>query len=260
MPKPRVRRVQEFDINKIDFSEAAENNYGGKVVYLKYINEDGEKENIYLQTPKMHNSWGMHVSQAKDAAGKPISEPRYYLQLSFGAADKMNGSMKKFHDLITNLDNLVKEKAKENCVAWLKVKQNAKTANLIDEKYRHTISYSVNEELERDGKYPDSVRFKIPYDNESNTFYNTVEVYDENGNYQSTKTVEDMQAWLTKGSKDIAVAQLMSIYFAGGNFGLSWKVVQIQAFNKTDALSGFAIQTNDDESVEEPSLEVDEDV
>lgn len=260
MPKPRVRRVQEFDLDRIDFSEATENNYGGKVVYLKYLNEDGEKENIYLQTPKMHNSWGMHVSQAKDKDGKPASDPRYYLQLSFGDSEKMRGSVKTFHELINGLDELVKEKAKENCVSWLKVKKSPKTANLIGEKYRNTISYSVDQEtMERDGKYPDSIRFKIPYDNEAKVFYNTVEVYDENGDYQSTKTVGDMQNWLTKGSKDIAIVQLMSIYFAGGNFGLSWKVVQIQAFPRSDALNGFAIQTNDDESADEPTEDDDGD-
>lgn len=248
MPRPRVRRVQELDVNKIDFSEASENNYGGKVVYLKYVNEDGEKENIYLQTPKMYNSWGMHISQAKDTNGKPMSDPRYYLQLSFGAADKMRGSVKKFHEFINSLDEKVKEMARENCVSWLKIKKTPKSGNLIDEKYRHTIAYSVDAtSLERDGKYPDSIRFKIPYDSEGKVFYNTVEVYDENGDYQSTKDVADMQKWLTKGSNDIAIVQLQSVYFAGGNFGLSWKVVQIQAFPRTDALNGFAIQTNDDE-------------
>lgn len=259
MPRPRVRRVQELDINNIDFSEATENNYGGKVVYLKYINEDGDKENMYIQTPKMHNSWGMHVSQAKDANGKPMSDPRYYLQMSFGDKDKMKGSVAKFHQFINQLDEKVKEMARENCVSWLKIKKNAKTAGLIDEKYRHTIAFSVDSDtLERDGKYPDSIRFKIPYDNENQVFYNTVEVYDENGDYQETKTVADMQQWLTKGSKDIGIVQLSSVYFAGGNFGLSWKVVQVQAFPRSDALTGFSIQNGEDESDGEPEPEDDE--
>ena len=30
MPKPRVRRVQEIDVNKIHFQEATENSFGGK--------------------------------------------------------------------------------------------------------------------------------------------------------------------------------------------------------------------------------------
>lgn len=249
MPKPRVRRVQELDVDKIIFSDVSENNYGGKVVYLNYENEEGEKENIYLQTPKMYNSWGIHISQARDPNTKqPVGDPRYYLQLSFGA--KPSHSTKTFHDLLNALDAKIMEKAKENSVAWLKVKKSK--VDVLDEKYRPQIQFSRDETtLERDNKYPDSVRFKIPYDNENKVFYNTVEVYDEHGNLQNTKTIEDMQQWLTKGSKDIAVVQLSSIYFAGGNFGLSWKVVQIQAFPSEGGIKGFAICNDDDENDEQ---------
>ena len=247
MPKPRVRRVQEIDLNNIEFAEVTENSFGGKVVYLKYINEDGEKENLYLQTPKMHNSWGVHISQAMDASKNPTGDPRYYLQMSFGKNEEMKGSLLKFHELMDELDEIIKTEAKENCVSWLKIKKNAKTADLLEEKYRPQIQFSVDDNLERDGKYPDSVRFKIPYDNENKVFYNSVEVYDEEGNFQNTKAIGDMQKWLTKGSKVISIVQLSSIYFAGGNFGLSWKVVQMQSFPRTDSLKGFAIQNDEDE-------------
>jgi hypothetical protein len=157
----------------------------------------------------------------------------------------MKGSVKTFHELMDRLDDKIMDEAKKNCVSWLKVKKSK--VDVLDEKYRRQIQFSVDENLERDGKYPDSIRFKIPYDNQNKVFYNTVEVYDEHGNLQDTKTVDDMQQWLTKGSKVISIVQLSSIYFAGGNFGLSWKVVQMQAFPSASGIKGFAIQNNEDE-------------
>jgi len=202
MPKPQVRRVQEIDLNKLDFSEIAENSFGGKLVYIKYINDLGEKEDLYLQTPKMYNSWGVHISQARDPASKvAIGDPRYYLQLSFGKDPKH--STLTYHQLLHALDEKILEKSKENSVAWLKLK--ASQGKVIEEMYRPQIQFSVDADLEPDHKYPDSVRYKIPFDNEKKEFYNTVEVYDEKGNYVSTKTLADMQQYLTKGSKDIAV-------------------------------------------------------
>jgi hypothetical protein len=245
MPKPQVRRVQEIKLENLHLSEISENSYGGKSVYIQYINEKGEKEDLYLQTPKMHNSWGIHTSQGRDPKTKEaIGDPRYYLQLSFGNEPK--NSTLKLHEFMTALDAKILDEAKKNSVNWLKVKSSK--ADILNEKYRPTIQFSVNENMERDNKYPDSCRFKIPFDNETKTFYNSVEVYDENGVYQNTKVIGDMQQWLTKGSKDIAVVQLSSIYFAGGNFGLSWKVVQIQAFPRSGGLQGFQIQNDDDEA------------
>jgi hypothetical protein len=247
MPKPRVRRVQEIKLENIHFCDVTQNNYGGKVVYLKYTNDDGEKVDLYLQTPKMTNSWGIHVSQARDPKTKePTGDPRYYLQLSFGS--NPTHSIKTFHELLEALDDLVLTKAKENSVDWIGIKKSK--AHLVDEKYRRQIQFSKNENLERDNKYPDSVRFKLPYDAENKTFYNSLEIYDENGEFQSVKVVEDMEKWLTAGSSDISVVQLNSIYFVGGNFGLSWKVVQVQAFPSTRGLQGFSIMNEDDEDVD----------
>jgi hypothetical protein len=245
MPKPRVRRVQEVDVNKLEFSEIADNSFGGKLVYIKYVNEQGEREDLNLQTPKMHNSWGVHTSQARDPVTKaPAGDPRYYLQLSFGK-DPKNSTL-KLHNLLNAIDQRVLEEARKNCVSWLKIKTSQ--VKVIDEKYRPQIQFSVDENMDRDNKYPDSVRYKIPFDNETKQFYNTVEVYDENGTLQSTQTIDDMQRWLTKGSNAIAIVQLSSIYFAGGNFGLSWKVVQVQSFPCDTTMKGFQIQNEDDEA------------
>jgi hypothetical protein len=245
MPKPQVRRVQEINLNNIHLSEISENSYGGKSVYIQYVNDNGDKEDLYIQTPKMHNSWGVHASQGRDPQTKEaIGDPRYYLQLSFGNEPK--NSTLKLHEFMNALDEKILKEAKTNCVAWLKVKPSKADA-VCKDKYRPTIQFSVDENMDRDNKYPDSCRFKIPFDSETKTFYNTVEVYDEHGVYQQTKRIEDMQQWLTKGSKDIAIVQLSSIYFAGGNFGLSWKVVQIQAFPRSGGIQGFQIQNEDDE-------------
>lgn len=257
MPKPQVRRVQEIDLNKLDFSDVADNSFGGKLVYIKYLNEQGEKEDLYMQTPKMHNSWGVHISQARDPVSKATTgDPRYYLQLSFGMDPKH--STLTMHQLLQALDAKILEKAKENSVAWLKIKPAQ--VKVIDGMYRPQIQFSVDDKLEPDHKYPDSVRYKIPYDNETKEFYNTVEVYDENGNHVTTKTIADMQQYLTKGSSDIAIVHLSSIYFAGGNFGLSWKVVQIQAFPGATVMKGFQIQNEDDEKVSPTVIEGDDSV
>lgn len=252
MPQPTIYRTQEVDLDKFVFSDVTENAFGGKSVYVNY---PAKGQQFHLQTPKMYNAWGLHVSQARDKkTGEAMSDPRYFLQLSFGKEPKATKA--KFHKLMDDIDDLVKATAKKNCVKWFKQKELSDA--VCDQIYTPMIKFSVDEEsLERDGKYPDSIRFKIPVnkveseDGDKFVFPSYVEVYDENGEMTNSRSVEDMNHVLTKGSNVIAIIQLGGIYFAGGKFGLSWKVVQMQVFPRTGAIQGFSIDAPDDDEGDE---------
>lgn len=258
---PRVYRTQEVDLDNFVFSDVTENAYGGKTVYVNY---PAKGEQFHLQVPKMYNAWGLHVSQARDKkTGEAMSDPRYFLQLSFGKEPKATKA--KFHKLINDIDEMVKEAAKKNCVKWFKQKEL--TDAVLNQIYTPMIKYSVDEEtLERDGKYPDSIRFKIPVNKVEGengedrfVFPSYVEVYDENEELVKTTSVEDMSQILTKGSNVVAIVQLGGVYFAGGKFGLSWKVVQMQVFPRSGALQGFQIANGDDDNDNDDEQGDDED-
>ena len=259
MPRPRIYRTQEVELDNFVFSDVTENAFGGKTVYVNY---PAKGEQFHLQTPKMYNAWGLHVSQARDKkTGEAMSDPRYFLQLSFGKEPKATKG--KFHKLMDDVDDLVKASAKKNCIKWFKQKELSDA--VCDQIYTPMIKFSVDEEsLERDGKYPDSIRFKIPVKKEETAdgdkffFPSYVEVYDENGEMVKSRSVEDMSQILTKGCNVVGIIQLGGVYFAGGKFGLSWKVVQMQVFPRTGSVQGFSINNADDDDDEQTTQNKDE--
>ena len=69
------------------------------------------------------------------------------------------------------------------------------------------------------GKYPPTIRFKLPYDNENERFnFSSFNMNDE------SIDLMDIIGKL-KGGKALLIVELNSIWFAGGKFGCTWKLI-----------------------------------
>lgn len=249
--KPKHYRTQEVNLDNFDFASAATDNRGGKgkSVNVKYKSDPGALKPFYLQTPKMFNAWGLDVSQSKDANGNPEGDPKYYVRLSFGSRNDSTpkNTKAKFHSLMHGMDGELKKACVANSLKWFKEKPESLTEDVLNNLVNTQVKQSLGEDMEPDGQYPDNVRFRIPFSNETQTFPNYVEVYDENGVRVKTDTVEEMSQVVMKKCKIVAIVMLSGVYIAGGKVGYNWRIRHMQVFPPADALSGFAIQDEEDE-------------
>ena len=240
-----IVKPKNFDINNLEFSEMKTNQYGGKAVYLKY---NGGK--FQIQTPKMYLPYGMNDFEIKDDGSEEVKGHKYTLDMSFKGIDRENDQgassdvkkeakrLKDFHKVLTSIDTKVKEQAKANSIAWLKCKKAS--SEMIDQQYKSVVNVSVDKDtLEPDGKWPDTAKTKIQY-------YDGVfktEVYNDK------REPVEIKEWLVKGAQAASLIECTGIWFAGGKFGLGFKVVQSQVLYKPQETYGYcaiAMSDSDD--------------
>ena len=231
-----IELPKNLDISKLQLSDVKSNSYGGKVVY---INNNGK--NLRIQIPEMTLCYGLCENEVIDNKTNEVIGHKYSTNFSFkGMTDDkgniLNKKLKIFHDMLDNLDNLILSKAIENSITWLKMKKiNKETAEAL---YSNLIIKSKDKETqEPDGKYPDTFKGKIPfYENKFKT-----EVYNPN------KELVDLKKNIVKGSTARAIIECTGVWFAGGKFGVGWKIIQM-AVNIPEELSGYSIiESSDDE-------------
>ena len=253
-----IIKPKNFDINLLEFSEMKTNQYGGKAVYLKY---NGGK--FRIQTPKMYLPYGMNDYEIKDDGSDDVKGHKYTLDMSFKGIDRENDEsvskdvrkeatrLKDFHDMLTSIDTKVKKQAKDNSISWLKAKKASN--EMIESQYKSVVNVSMDKEtLEPDGKWPDTAKTKIQY-------YDGVfktEVYNDK------KEPVDIQEWLVKGTQAASLIECTGIWFAGGKFGIGFKVVQTQVIYKPQESYGYcaiAISDSDDSDSDSDSDSNDDD-
>ena len=235
--KSFITTPSTFNKNDIQFSDVKTNNYGGKVVY---INKNSAK--FRIQTSEMSMPYGLSENEITDSKTNEIIGHKYHINLSFKGIDQDNSDaekLKKLHKMLKEMDELVIDEAIKNSLSWLKMKKV--THETVKALYSPIIIVSKDKETqEPNGKYPDTFKGKLPY--YDGNF--TTEVYNEK------RELVDVKSTLVKGAKGKSLLECTGIWFAGGRFGLGWKVVQMKV-KVPETLSGYAfIDSSDDEEDE----------
>jgi hypothetical protein len=99
---------------------------------------------------------------------------------------------------------------------------------------------------EPDGKWPDTFKAKIPY-------YDGVfkaEVYSEN------REEVDLKEYIVKRAETASLLECTGIWFAGGKFGIGWKVVQMQVLSKPSGITGFSLLPESDDEDDDDEVSV----
>ncbi len=95
-------------------------------------------------------------------------------------------------------------------------------------------------------------RFKVTVPYRDNAF--TCDVFD------SSKELIDLDKVDAKGAKVAAIIQCTGVWFAGGKFGVSWKVVQMKVMPNKTKLVGYAlVDVDDDHAASSTVVEAEED-
>lgn len=204
MSKPQIVKSERFEASKLEYQEPKKLSHGGQAIYLQY-----EGKPLILQTPKMNMPWGM---------GKYDGDvPKYSLDLSFKGMDG-NSSLETFYKALNSLDEKLVDDGVTNSMTWFKKKKQTK--EVCKALYAPQIKVSKDKNGEPDGKYPPTMKVKVPW--RDGKF--DCDAYDS----KKQLITDDLSNVLVKGTQVQALIQCVGMWFAGGKYGCSWKVVQMK--------------------------------
>lgn len=207
-----------FDSDNIKYGEISSNAVGLKEMYLNY--GDG---NLYFQTPRMYAPYGLGINEIPEKDGKPAGKT-YRLSLSFKGYDDPSNTMRDklnaFHDMITELDDALIQKAKEN-PTWLKLKQKDASEDVIRALFNPSIKVSRDRETqEPDGKWPPTINCSLlSYNGRWDT-----EAYDQQ------KNPIDIESSVTKGCYVKCLVQAQKVTFPQGKFGIRYNILNMKVW------------------------------
>lgn len=217
---------ESFNANAIRFSDTKVLSNGGKSVYVNY---DGNY--LVMQTPKMLCPYGI---SKYDEPGK---EPKFNLDMSFGQMDDNPGCKSLFNMLKTFDEKLVVD-ASQNSLSWFKRKSTS--VETLRELYTPMIKVARDKEtLEPSDRYPPTFKVKLPY--RDGKFL--CDVYSAKREKLENPNLEDL---LNKGCRVQVIVQCMGLWFAGGKYGCSWKVIQMKIDESKSRIKEYAFLDDDD--------------
>jgi len=238
---------KNVDVNKLRYSEVRTLASGAKTVYVNY-----GAEKLTIQTPVLYLPYGIgEPYEAKDSVVSSDKDKKYDLTVSFRGMDD-NPKVKIFHDKLKEIETKVIDDAFANRLAWFKDDFDG-NKTFVSKLFTPIVKVDKDPNTGKPvGKYPPTFKAKLPYDNKSNTF--TFDTYDmENNEVDFEKIMKSL-----KGAKSQLIVQLTGIWFAGGKYGCSWKVVsskfQLQQITKMTFIQDSDAENIDDENEDDDDI------
>ena len=222
MAAPAVVNVSKISASDIQFSEPRPNKQGGKSISFKYINQ-----NVQFRFPQLGFPGGCLVKENENKDGSTTTS--YTMSASLQGCDSYGrepatgtDDVSKAYNFLREFQEAVIQAAVANSAAWFGKKRGEES---IRDSFNKFLSVSVdktNDGWVPNGKYPPSLRFKLPvYDGRV-----SMEVIGEDGTDIPLQP-STLQEAFPKGCSAKMVAQ-GSIYVIGQGFGLTWKPTYVQ--------------------------------
>lgn len=199
----------------IKYAKVKVNSAGGKSVSI--LNAASNSV-LYLQTPLML-TWGIN-----EIADKKTGEVQAYsMALQFPSDEYKTPQVSKFFAAMQQLEAKIKRDAIANAKEWFGKAMSAEVVNAI---FTPMLYYSKNPATgEPDLSKNPTLKIKVPfYDGE----WKGIEVYDTEQNTlfpnnSDGKTPKDL---IIKGSDVSLIITCGGLWFAGGSFGVTWRLFQ----------------------------------
>jgi hypothetical protein len=216
--------AQKFNPNDLNYSEVKKTPSGGKSVHINRDNTQG----IIIQTPFMKAPFGIKTFDEESN--------KFTLELSLNKMDT-DKNIKKFHDSLEIFDSKIVKDGVKNSIPWFN--KSKITEDVLKALYNPTLRLSKDRETgEPDGRYPPTLRIKIPfYDDKWQC-----KVFDEN----KTKIDTDLRDILTPGCEVKALIKCGGLWFISGKYGCTWKGIQL-VVKKPQGFGEYAFIESDEE-------------
>ena len=229
----------------IKYSKPKVNSSGGKSVGILNSTTNGA---TYIATPLMM-TWG--VSEFVD---KKTGEKSYNMSLQFPSEEYTNPSITKFRANIVKFEEKIKADALANQKEWFG--KSTMTEQHIDMFWTPILKYAKGENGEPDHNKNPTLGVKMPI--WQGTW--NMELFDP----QSRKIFPDSSNehltpidLIAKGSHVALVLQCGGVWFAGGKFGVTWKLFQGVVKPKTTLRGKCHIQLSCDDKKLVETQEID---
>lgn len=240
--------IRDLDINNVTFSVSPSKvKNRGPSINMKY-----NGQNLLTRLPRVAFPGGMLVRDGED--GKTA----YTLIASLKGCDSYGrdrssatDEMSQFYNFLLDLEERIVKEAVDNSSAWFGKK---KSEEVVRDNFKRILGLSqdkVDGEYVPNGKYPPSVRVKVPvYDNKVN-----MNVWDDSFN-EIYATPESLVSIFPKGI-EAKVAVSGSIYVIGGaNFGVTWRLQSAQVYPRTRVTARDIFGDEDAQETDEGRIEV----
>lgn len=218
---------KNVNVSKLKYSDVKSLSNGSKTVYINY---GSGTEKLTIQIPVLPIPYGVgdgtyNPNAKKDGKDKKVDDDfeekkdlRYDLTVSFRGMED-NPKIKAFHDKMQEIERKIKDDAFANRLTWLRDDFDGMKA-FTDKMFSPFVKYDKDKDTGKIiGKYPPTLKVKLPYDNKNDTF--VFDAYDMDGNEIDFRNIMSK----LKGAKTQLVIQLSGIWFAGGKYGCTWKVL-----------------------------------
>lgn len=213
--------AKNFDISKIRYSPLKSNSISKSI----YVNYGGDK--CVIQFPAMHVPYGVSDSSLLNKDKKDASSklPNYTMNVSFKGMDN-SVAVKNVFEKLQEIENKIKKDVYENRVAWLKDRYDD-MENVVSRLFSSNIQLDKDKETKKVlNRYPPTFRAKLPSVSEidedgvvQTTFkFDTTDM--ENNEVEFGSIINNL-----KGAKAQLIVQLMGLWFAGGKYGCTWKIL-----------------------------------
>lgn len=247
-----ILTIDTFNVKNITFSDVKTDIHGRKMVFL---NHKGGK--IQLQSPKMYSPFG--IKKWRKADDNTNKDDKFEIELSFKGTqntDKNGLKIKKFHESLLELDELIKEKCIENCKSWIGV-------NKIDKSTFEEMMYKPNVRVskDKDGNvldYPARFRVKIDRDIDQNgnpsgkllscKKNKTSIIVVDNDNNQTLLTEDNAEKLISRNSQVITIVQLVYLSLSKTAVSTKWKLIQAKVYPDAKPITNVVIVDDDEDN------------
>lgn len=230
---------KNVNVSKLRYSEVKSLSNGSKTVYINY-----GSDKLTIQTPLMSIPYGVGDGTYKDKDGKEVKGDggkKFDVSVSFRGMDE-NPKLQAFHDKMQEIERKIKDDAFNNRLTWLRDDFDGMKA-FTDKMFSPFVKYDKDKDTGKvTGKYPPTLRLKLPFNNETDNF--TFDAYDMDENEVDFKTIMNK----LKGAKVQLVIQLSGIWFAGGKYGCTWKVLMGKFQMARKSKFTFVADSDDEDS------------
>ena len=193
------------------FTKPKVNSVGGKSIGI--LNSQ-TRRSLMVSSPLMLN-WGVNVFENQGGNG-----PSYNFSLQFPRDEFSNDDINEFLQMLKDMEETVKDAAVENSKEWF---GKAQSKEVVEAFWNPILKYPKNPEGEPDLTRNPTMKVKLPtwegeYKFELFDTENTMLIPNSDG-----KTPDEL---IQKGSNIACILQCGGVWFANGNFGVSWKLYQ----------------------------------
>lgn len=218
-----------------------------QLVYVNYqpTGEIGSKKpgRFNIQTPPMELAWDLSCYDEG-------AYPKYSMELSFKGMDEdsINGrAMKGLHDKMLELETKLVQEGVANAGKWFGLPAKQRTTDVVSTKFGNIIRVSKDKETgEPDGKWPSSIRLKLPY---RDGIFSSKLMSPSGDQYKinTSDSGDNIDNIIVKGATAKCIIQCVGLWITKASLTCQWQLVRAEIEPPDDQIGDDFLPDSDNE-------------